>query len=122
MSYQKYLVSKHWKLKRADCLSHRGEYCRVCWSNDNLHIHHMKYQIKGNSVFKNEPRYILIPLCSKCHKTFHNFYGSDVGLKLKHYHRANRLYLLGLSINDSIRFCSHSGAYSAAMYHLKHRV
>lgn len=64
--YDQYLQSEHWaKLKSAIRARDRGK-CRICKSEDNLHVHHVRYREIYN-VTKSD----LILLCESCHDRVH---------------------------------------------------
>lgn len=66
IEYSKYLKSKEWRDKREDVLDRDGHRCIFCFSDSNLHVHHLTY-----ANFKNEKLSDLVTLCSACHKGEH---------------------------------------------------
>ena len=64
--YNLYLKSKEWRDKRKDVLARDGYRCIFCFSDNDLHVHHLTYE-----NFKNEPLSDLVTLCSICHKGEH---------------------------------------------------
>jgi 5-methylcytosine-specific restriction endonuclease McrA len=64
--YNLYLKSKEWRDKRKDVLARDGDRCIFCFSDNDLHVHHLTYE-----NFKNEPLSDLVTLCSVCHKGEH---------------------------------------------------
>lgn len=105
-SYNKYLSSQNWKKKRKEIIDKKGNICSFCFSNKSIQIHHARYKTaKKESVLNRERHGILFPLCSKCHRKWHFYFGHSLVLNKSKIERANNLYLNGLSIDDSIRFC-----------------
>ena len=70
-TYQKYLRTQHWQLKRASKIIEQKGICEMCkkklsYKSSNLHIHHITYKNIGN-----EPLSDLMCLCADCHKQLH---------------------------------------------------
>lgn len=65
--YEDYLQTTWWKNVREAALK-RAEYrCQVCYSPNNLHVHHRTYERRGKEKDSD-----LTVLCSECHKLFHD--------------------------------------------------
>src|SRR6056297_3246105 len=63
--YKKYIKSAKWQKKRILKLN-EIDYCEMCGSTENLHVHHLTYE-----HFKNEHMEDLQVLCKKCHMKVH---------------------------------------------------
>jgi len=68
-TYDKYLTSFDWQIKRLNTFKKRGKKCEACASVIALHIHHADY-----SHFMDERIYDLRVLCSKCHNKLHTLF------------------------------------------------
>ena len=64
--YQSYLKSKAWEQKRVLCLSYYRYKCGVCYSKDNLEVHHRTYK----RIFNEDPSDLIV-LCHDCHSSYH---------------------------------------------------
>lgn len=58
-----YLQSMEWRLKRVSVLQRDGYQCQICFTIDNLNVHHITYDNLGR-----EPLSDLVTLC-ECHHT-----------------------------------------------------
>jgi 5-methylcytosine-specific restriction endonuclease McrA len=67
MSYQDYLQTADWKIRREGALKKARFSCQVCSGKGDLHVHHRTYLRRGNEVEGD-----LIVLCASCHKLFHD--------------------------------------------------
>ena len=64
--YNKYLKSDYWKEVK-EKIHKRDDYkCRLCNSDEDLHVHHRSYEFLGNENLDD-----LITLCRSCHYIFH---------------------------------------------------
>jgi 5-methylcytosine-specific restriction endonuclease McrA len=73
MDYNKYLQTEHWNKTRKIKLLSRN-FCQICSSTKNLHIHHKYYKNKeGKSILFNEHNTKLITLCGSCHSLWHRY-------------------------------------------------
>ena len=65
-SYQGYLKSEEWRIRR-DLIKSRDRYrCRLCHSAESLQVHHATYENRGAEKDND-----LITLCGECHAKFH---------------------------------------------------
>jgi len=64
--YQTYLKSDHWKSTRRLMYQKRAAHCKVCFSTDQLQVHHKTYQRKGSERLND-----LCFLCDGCHGRVH---------------------------------------------------
>jgi 5-methylcytosine-specific restriction endonuclease McrA len=67
-AYREYLKSNEWQHRRRQVLLRDAYVCRICGSEEDLHVHHLTYDRKFN-----EPLYDLVTVCEKCHKLIHLF-------------------------------------------------
>ena len=65
--YKAYLKSRHWQRVRKRTLKRYGYKCMLCGKTNNLQVHHNNYK-----CLKHERYTDVIPLCSECHRKFHN--------------------------------------------------
>jgi len=70
--YAQYLLSNKWQKIKDDFLefstTRGGNICFLCYSRDNLQLHHWRYPKNwNNDSYKN-----LIQLCNCCHNTVHS--------------------------------------------------
>ncbi len=66
MPYQEYLQTPEWRQKREQVLERDNYCCRVCNSDERLHVHHRTYARRGNEDLED-----LTTLCEECHERFH---------------------------------------------------
>lgn len=66
LSYQEYLDSSIWQIKRKIFLKELGNRCFYCGKSDNLNVHHKDYNNIGFET-KNNVRIV----CNKCHREIH---------------------------------------------------
>lgn len=66
MDYNTYLTTNHWRFFRSEAIKFYQK-CKVCNSENNLHLHHSNYENIGRETFND-----VVVLCQKCHKKFHN--------------------------------------------------
>ena len=64
--YSNYLKSREWSIKRKKKLNLAKNRCQVCYSPNNLDVHHRTYV-----RFKHELMSDLTVLCRRCHALFH---------------------------------------------------
>lgn len=76
-SYGALLFTLEWKNKRSEILD-RDKKCIICFSTENLQIHHRQYHfIVRENKFKlpwEYEDYLLITLCESCHHRGHSKY------------------------------------------------
>ena len=65
-NYAKYIASPEWKSKSKEIKKDFGDRCRLCNRKGILHTHHRTYERLGIEHPED-----LIPLCEKCHDSFH---------------------------------------------------
>lgn len=68
MPYAKFLQSDYWQEVRKAVLEREGHKCRLCRSQEFLHVHHITYEHKGDELRHLET---LTVLCRECHKKVH---------------------------------------------------
>jgi replicative DNA helicase len=66
MPYEQYLLTPEWQERRAQALERAGNRCQVCYSGDELNVHHRTYERRGNEAPAD-----LTVLCQSCHGWFH---------------------------------------------------
>jgi uncharacterized protein YlaI len=66
MPYDQYLKTPEWRAKREEALERDGYRCRLCDSDERLHVHHRTYARRGNEDIED-----LTTLCEECHERFH---------------------------------------------------
>ena len=66
MPYDEYLLTDHWKELRKRIHAKYNNKCAICGSSDNLEVHHITYERKGEELDED-----LALLCKKCHMTQH---------------------------------------------------
>ena len=66
IDYNKYLKSDYWQDIREQILKRDNYTCKLCNSENNLHVHHQSYEFLGNENLDE-----LITLCNKCHFYIH---------------------------------------------------
>lgn len=64
--YYKYITSKLWKKKKEKVIKLRGNFCEICGTHENIHLHHLTYE----RLFM-EPLTDLQLLCVNCHAIQH---------------------------------------------------
>jgi hypothetical protein len=69
MEYADFITTPYWKLLAQHIKVKAKHRCRVCNSNDVLHIHHRTYDHHGYEYQNFETE--LICLCGNCHGIFH---------------------------------------------------
>lgn len=65
--YREYLRSDEWKKKRAERLAIDSNRCVICGSNQNLNVHHLRYERVCNEDVNQD----LVTVCNKCHTMLH---------------------------------------------------
>lgn len=64
-SYDEYMLSEAWRLKRSQRLMIDKRQCRTCTETNNLEVHHRHYNKPlGTESIDDD----LITLCHKCHE------------------------------------------------------
>ena len=66
IGYEAYLNSEQWQEKRRQTIIHHGVKCKDCGDNA-IDIHHLHYR----TLYFENPKTDLIPLCRKCHSKRH---------------------------------------------------
>lgn len=66
MSYVDYLRGAHWQRVKL-FFKKKNSRCYLCFSKNDLHVHHISYKNIGNELKKD-----LVVLCSVCHSDLHN--------------------------------------------------
>lgn len=66
-SYQEYLQSPEWQVRRKRILRRDGYQCDKCGSPVNVEVHHIKYP----EVWGTEKDTDLVTLCARCHGAMH---------------------------------------------------
>lgn len=66
MPYGDYLKTPEWKAKRDATVDRDGGRCRLCYSEENLQVHHRTYRRRGQEDLND-----LTTLCKGCHENFH---------------------------------------------------
>ncbi len=66
-SYQQYLKTDHWKMKREEFfLKVASKRCHVCFAESKLNVHHRTYKRLGKELDSD-----LIVFCQDCHHALH---------------------------------------------------
>lgn len=65
-TYEKYIASSAWVIKRALRLEFDGHRCVICHATDNLSVHHLHYETLGNEDIQHD----LVTLCPNHHHLF----------------------------------------------------
>lgn len=66
MPYAEFLTTPEWHKTRGRALHRAGYACQVCYSNEDLHVHHRTYVNRGSEMDSD-----LTVLCAECHELFH---------------------------------------------------
>lgn len=66
MPYEEYLKTSEWNEMRKRILERDGYRCRVCNTDEALHVHHRTYARRGHEDTND-----LTTLCQVCHEDFH---------------------------------------------------
>lgn len=108
--YKDYLQSPHWKETRKAKLD-TASHCQICESENNLHIHHKRYEIgekearlsikrglsiEPGTILGRELSKDLMTLCASCHKLWHSYFGKRY-LTHKKANQIRRLIRLGIT-------------------------
>lgn len=72
--YKEYIVSETWKEKRKEALHFSDDRCQICYSCEDLEVHHRTYKRLGDEMLSD-----LTVLCDRCHNIFHGFIGENDG-------------------------------------------
>jgi hypothetical protein len=70
ITYQDYIRSERWHVKKGALYRHRRYRCRFCNCRQNLEAHHITYANLGR-----EPLYDLVYLCPRHHEFVHGLFG-----------------------------------------------
>lgn len=65
-NYKDYLNSEHWKIVKKNFYKANERKCNKCYSDKELHIHHLTYKNIGNEDMSD-----LVCLCKECHFKLH---------------------------------------------------
>lgn len=65
-SYKAYLQSEEWKARRQHAIDLADGRCQVCYSPDDLEVHHRTYE----RLFEEAPLDLTV-LCRDCHGLYH---------------------------------------------------
>ena len=65
--YGEYLRSQHWQNVRRKRLSLDGYKCVICGGGENLNVHHLTYERRGNENIEED----VVTLCHPCHAMLH---------------------------------------------------
>jgi len=70
MPYKDFLDTVYWSIVR-DYVRYKGNYkCSLCYSSENLQVHHRHYKTRGKEY--KDITDCLILLCRNCHSKFHD--------------------------------------------------
>lgn len=74
-SYENYIRSAAWQLKREERLKIDDYKCAMCGrpqdkTKNGLQVHHISYRRLGNEIVYED----LVSLCPNCHRKIHQFY------------------------------------------------
>lgn len=77
MSYEEYILSEAWQIRRENKLKEEPV-CRMCGRNEANQVHHMTYSeaifpVGKISILGSETPDMLMSVCKKCHKLIHEF-------------------------------------------------
>jgi len=75
MPYEDYLFTPEWLARREQAIERVGHRCQLCYSAENLNVHHRTYERRGNEKPSD-----LTVLCQSCHSWFHRRLASRDGL------------------------------------------
>jgi replicative DNA helicase len=75
MPYEAYLQTPEWMERRALAIERAGNRCQVCYSGEDLNVHHRTYERRGNE----DPGDLTV-LCGQCHAWFHRRLTEPEGL------------------------------------------
>ncbi|MEN9755858.1 MAG: hypothetical protein RL755_45 [Pseudomonadota bacterium] len=64
--YNDYIHSEKWKRQRQNRMALDNNECKLCFSKNNLRVHHITYAELGN-----EPMNHLLTVCKDCHNLIH---------------------------------------------------
>lgn len=83
-TYQDFLKSKHWELKKTQVFATQKQ-CFVCKTGLDLNVHHKTYSRLGDEKLTD-----LVILCQPCHKKVHEFHKAHKRLSL---YKATQTYI-----------------------------
>jgi len=64
--YKEYINSPKWQRKRQQRLALDNNECKLCFTRDNLRVHHISYDQLGDEPMKH-----LLTVCRECHTMIH---------------------------------------------------
>lgn len=101
--YPEYLITEHWKNKRASKLKQVGNRCEICGSINDLQVHHLTYKLKNGkcNLFCERLRHLMV-LCRNCHQEKH---GIARPLSIPQYNELTPL----LFLNEKRELCFKNG-------------
>ena len=70
MDYHEYLLTDDWKHRRDWIKSFWGHRCVLCYSMEDIQVHHRTYERLGREEMTD-----CVPLCSECHTKHHDKLG-----------------------------------------------
>lgn len=73
-SYDEYITSRGWEVRRADYFSSHPRKCQACGSLDQIHLHHKTYARMGRELDSD-----LVALCQQCHSEVHESHRKQGG-------------------------------------------
>jgi hypothetical protein len=73
MPYRDFLSSLYWSCVRTKLVKLK-HHCQWCESTENLHVHHPKYDFRGEEFLLENYRQLIV-LCAKCHADHHGVRG-----------------------------------------------
>ncbi len=65
-TYNRYLLTPAWRVKRAAVLERAANLCEGCRENKATQIHHLTYDHMGNELL-----FELVAICGDCHRRLH---------------------------------------------------
>jgi hypothetical protein len=71
MPYKDFLKTDYWQKQVRPIIIERDKRCRTCGSTENLEVHHISYEHRGDDINHLEN---LTLLCRGCHQIIHNYY------------------------------------------------
>ncbi len=71
MPYKEFLQTDYWQKEVRPKIIERDKRCRTCGTNENLEVHHISYEHRGDDLNHMED---LTLLCRDCHQIIHDHY------------------------------------------------
>lgn len=116
MEYKDYLTTNHWDKTRKQKLS-KKDFCQICGSSSNIHIHHKRYKKRNKTVLFNEKDNDLMVLCSSCHRLWHHYFGLEEHyLKKKKLSSIRRLVKAGITTKWAFWICTQPPEFYSLVY------